>query len=94
MQLEGEIAARHATPRLRSIDIERAAIQSEIVPTERVLWTTASPDGGGLYVLMQGQETTGSNRYRLVRLEAARLAVTASRALDDYREMRALVPPG
>lgn len=89
-----EAATRYATPRLRSIDIERAAIQSEFVPPDHVLWATASPDGGGLYVLMQGQETTGSNRYRLVRLEAARLAVTASRALDDYREMRVLVPPG
>lgn len=93
VQLEGEAAARYATPRLRSIDIERAAIQSEIVPTERVLWTTASPDGGGLYVLMQGQEMAAKNRYHLVRLEAARLAVTRSRALDDYREMRVLVPP-
>lgn len=94
MQLEGETAARYATPRLRSIDIERAAIQSEIVPTDRVLWTTASPDDGGLYVLMERQETAGSDRYRLVRLDAARLAVTASRVLDDYREMRVLIPPG
>lgn len=94
VQLDGETAARSATPRLRSIDIERAAIQSEMVPTDRVLWITASPDGGGLYVLMQGQETAGSDRYRLVRLESARLAVTASRALDDYREMRVLIPPG
>jgi hypothetical protein len=93
VQLEGEAAARYATPRLRSIDIERAAIQSEVVPTERILWATASPDGGGLYVLTLGQETTGSNRYRLVRLDSVRLASTASRALDDYREMRALVPP-
>jgi hypothetical protein len=94
VELEGENAARYATPRLRSIDIERAAIQSEIKPTERVLWTTPSPDSGALYVLMQGQETAGSSRYRLLRLEAARLTVTASRALDDYREMRVLVPPG
>ncbi len=93
VQFEGETAARYATPRLRSIDIERAAIQSEIVPTERVLWTTVSPDGGGLYVLFQGQETAPSERYRLVRLEAVRLVVTASRALDEYREMRVLVPP-
>lgn len=94
VQFEGETAARYATPRLRSIDIERAAIQSEIVPTERVLWTTASPDGGGLYVLIRAPDTADSDRYRLLLLDAARLAVTASRALDRYREMRVLVPPG
>ena len=93
VQLEGETTARYATPRLRSIDIERAAIESEIVPPDRVLWTTASPDAGGLYVLIQGKETAPKDRYRLVRLEAATLAVTAQRALDDYREMRVLVPP-
>jgi hypothetical protein len=93
VQLEGETQARYATPRLRSIDIERAAIDSEIVPADRVLWTTASPDGGGLYVLTQGPETAAKDRYRLVRLEAATLAVTAQRALDDYREMRVLISP-
>lgn len=93
VQLEGETAARYATPRLRSIDIERATVEAEIVPPDRVLWTTASPDDGGLYVLIQGQETAAKDRYRLVRLEAAKLAVTAQRALDDYREMRVLAPP-
>lgn len=94
VQLDGGTTARYATPRLRSIDIERAAIQSEIAPTERVLWTTASPDSSGLYVLMQGRGTADSSTYRLDLLEAAKLGVTASRALDGYREMRVFVPPG
>jgi hypothetical protein len=93
VQLEGETAARYATPRVRSIEIERAAIESEIAPAERVLWATASPDAGGPYVLFEGQGTGGRHPYRLVRLQAATLSVTASRVLDDYREMRVLIPP-
>lgn len=93
VQLDGVTTARYTTPRLRSIDIERATIQSEIAPTERVLWTTASPDSGGLYVLMRGGVAADSNTNRLVLLDAARLGVTASRALDGYREMHVFVPP-
>lgn len=93
VQLEGETTGRSATPRLRSIDIERAAIQSEIAPTERALWITESPDSSGLYVLLQGRGTADGSTYRLVLLEAAKLGVTASRALDGYREMRVFVPP-
>ncbi|HVR88469.1 MAG TPA: hypothetical protein VHG53_02860 [Candidatus Limnocylindria bacterium] len=94
VQLEGEAAARYATPRLRSIDIAKAQIQSELVPADRVSWATPSPDGSALYVMLQRPPPTASNGYLLLRLDAATLTATEiARSLDDYRELRILALP-
>jgi len=93
-QLEGEAPARYATPRLRSIDIEKAQIRSELVPSDQISWFTPAPDGGSLYVMLQGPQSVTSNRFVLLRLDAATLTRTEnSRSLDDYRVLRVLAPP-
>ena len=94
VQVEGEASARYATARLRSIDVQKAQILSEIVPADRVMWATPSPDNSALYVMLQRPQPTASNGYLLQRLDAATLAKTeVQRSLGEYRELFVLAVP-
>lgn len=80
---------------LRAVAVESGQVRAEALDEARLLWVKQPPEGGPVYALKEemGDDSDGTYRTKLLRLDSDTLEVGAERELAEYRDMFFLQAP-